>query len=162
MPSTATPSHVRRALDEMSAERKALMNRLSDLDTLIAATQTYYGSAAGQASHGRPAARPVPRAPKSTVARKSSVAAARSKSSGPDSPLQAAVVGMMRSGGKAGWSAAALGDALVKSGVIGNAEAKRANEKVRKALNGLKRRGVVIAKHQGAGKFARAEWKLAK
>ena len=166
MPSTTAASHLTKALAEMRAERGALMKRLTHLDAAIAATQTYVGGGSSQPTGARAQApRPAKAASKrSAVSGQTGQTAknpkgARSGSRQPDSPLQTAILSVVREGGKS-WSAADITKALTKRGLLASGE--HATDKVRKSLNGLRGRGIVVSKRQGDGKFAPTVWKLAK
>jgi hypothetical protein len=162
MPSTTAASHLTKALAEMKAERGVLIKQLKQLDTMIATTEAYTAGSSRLAGSPAPAARPAKPAsnrPATTRQNGHSPTGAGTGSRQPDSPVQTAILSVIRENGKS-WSAADLTKALTKRGILTGGE--HATDKVRKSLSGLRGRGVVVSKRQGDGKFAPTVWKLAK
>ena len=153
MPSS-TASHLSRALDDMRAEYQLLAKRASKLQTAIAAAEEYVGTprpvkrSIPARQNGRSAAKPK-RAPVSAAVK-------------PQQPaIDAAIVTVIREGGKRSWSAADLTSALSKRGIVKAADGPQATEKVRKALSRLRRKGVLVGKRDGEGQWAPTIWTLA-
>ncbi len=162
MPSTTTnPERV--TLATMKAERSQLMQDLTRLDTAIAAWESYVGGGS-RGPVSAPARQPAKAAVKRAVANhgngQKAPTTAKRTASGSASPAQTAILSVIRSSNKDGWSTADLAKALTERRVI--TTSKGAADKVRKALGRLKERGVVVSKRQGSGKFARTTWTLAK
>lgn len=153
MPSPTTDHLSPASVAKLRSKRDRLRTDLVKLERFIAAAEEYFGHApaAKKAPSARTKAPTVPKRGRSTVGVRK-----------PDqSPVQTALLAVMRSNGKRAWSAADLTAALAKRGLVPAEPREKATAKVRKALNGLRTKGVLASERQGKGDFATTAWKVA-
>ena len=152
MPSpTANP--MLNAIDEMRAEHRRLMSQAGELHELIVAAERYSGTS-------RQAKRPIATSKNGHAAAKTSRPTPRAAVKTQPAPVHEGIVAVMREDSKGSWSAADLAASLIKRGALKAKSEQQARGKVRKALNGLRKKGVLVSKRDGQGTFAPTTWNL--